>query len=224
MPVWSTTDINRFADTGEQSFVIDYPCIIDRLALDIVAGTSEYTLPDYCVDIRRITWQGIKLDPLPQRMFRDAFQGSGSQQGRPYWYIYNNIGKGVIKLFPAPAESIATTSTGLFTTAIETHCIVEFFRTSDYDTYIIPEYFCRRLLKAYVLRQCFSMENQGQNKKVSKYFDDKWSLFCKLYGELLGDLNNKPRKLVIGSGTYQGFPGTPLLPIDRFGVSVYEGE
>lgn len=224
MPIWSDTDIDRFAENGEADFAVQYPCIIDRVALSIVAGISEYTLQDYVTNIRRVTWKGTKVDPLPHRLFRDGFQGSGSQTGKPYWYIYNNIGQGKIKLFPAPSETIVSTTDNLWSSAISTHCIVEYFRTSDSDAFIIPEYIRRRLLKSYVLRQCFSMENQGQNKKVSKYFNNKWQVLSKLYGELLDDLSNKPRKLVIGSGTYQGFPGTPLLPIDRFGVSVNTGE
>lgn len=224
MPVWTTADITRFANNGEDDFVTSNPCIVDRVALSIISGTSEYTLSDVVTNIRRVTWKGIKLSPLPHRIFREGFQGAGTQQGRPYWYIFNNIGQSKIKLYPCPNETIASTTTGLFSTAISTKCIVEYYRTSDYTTFIIPEYLRRRLIKAYVLRQCFSVENQGQNIKSSKYFDNKWSLLTKLYSELLQELNGKPRKLVLGTGACSAFPGSPLLPIDRFGVYVNTGE
>ena len=75
------------------------------------------------------------------------------------------------------------------------------------------------------MRACFNKEGQGQNLKVSKYYKSRWEALNTLYGNLLGELHNKPRKLVVNgiSASYY-FPGQAILPIDKFGISVDAGE
>jgi hypothetical protein len=220
----SVTTIDRLAQEGENNFAVDYPCILKRVALSVVSGTSTYTLSDDVISIRRITWKGFKLDPLPHRNAREVFQNM-TQQGRPFWYIFNNIGQNNIQFFPCVNESIASVSTNLYSFEIPNRVIVEYFQAPDFVNAIIPSYFRRRLLKAYVLRGCFNIEGQGQNLKNSKYFKERWRVLKQMYGELLGDLHNKPRKLIVnGISSSYYFPGHPILPIDRFGTSVDAGE
>jgi hypothetical protein len=61
--------------------------------------------------------------------------------------------------------------------------------------------------------------------KNVKYFTDKYNFLKDKYGSLLDEIHNKSRKLCLNGITgSQFFPGTPILPVARFGVSVSEGE
>lgn len=224
MPIFDATTITRLSTEGENNFAVAYPCILKRISLATVSGTALITLPDDVKSIRRITWKGYKLDPLPSRNFHEVFQ-SATQQGRPFWYVFNNIGQNLIQLFPAPNESLTAGTTNLWGSEIPNRLIVEYFQTPDFVTAIIPSYFRRRLLKCYVLRGCFNIEGQGQNLKNANYFKQRWNMLTKLYGQLLDTLHNKPRKLVVqGISAAYYFPDRPLLPIDKFGISVDTGE
>lgn len=225
MSVFNTTDILRFAQQGEMHFAQEYKCIIDRVALSIVSGTSVYSLDDSTIDIRRVTWKGWKLDPMPQRELR-RIRLSGTQPGRPYYYIYNNISALTIQLFPVPQETIASTSSNLYGSEIANRCIVEFFRAPNYTSMIIPPFIKRRLIKNYVLKMCFAMEGKGQNLKASKYFTQKWEVLKESYGNILEDLINSPRQLVVVNQPNRFYRrlAKPILPIDQFGISVDDFE
>lgn len=212
------------AQEGEGYFAVTYPCILKSISLATVSGTGVITLPDDVKSIQRVIWKGFKLDPLPHRNWREVFQ-SATSISKPFWYVFNNIGQNQIQLFPAPNETLSTITTNLYGSEIPNRLIVRYFAAPDFDTYILPLFFRRRLIKSYVLRGCFNIEGQGQSLKASKYFKARWDMLCKLYGELLGDLHNKPRKLIVnGISSAYYFPGSPVLPIDRFGISVNAGE
>src|SRR4051812_33857872 len=99
--LFTSTLVSRLSNEGENDFAVTSPCIVKRISLTITAGTSTYTLPDDVKSIRRITWKGIKLDPLTQRNFRELFQ-SATQTGKPFWYVFNNVGLNQIQFFPNP--------------------------------------------------------------------------------------------------------------------------
>lgn len=223
MSVWSSATIIRFSQEGENQFAEDFPCILTRLSLTITANQSLYTLPDNVKSIRRITWQGWKLDPLGQRNMREVFQYA-SQVGKPFWYIFNNVGANNLKFFPIPNASINPSGGDLWSDAITTDVIIEYFQLPDFANYVIPEYFRRRLLKAYVLKSCFGVEGQGTNIKNRDYFIQKWQNLRELYGNLLYEIHNKSRKLCLnGITSSQFFPGQPLLPVSRFGIGIDDG-
>lgn len=222
MPVFSNETLLRYFNQGEVELSTEKPFLVSRTALAIVSGTSEYTLPEYVVSIRRVTYKGMKLDPLPQRNLREVFQ-SATQQGRPFWYIYNNVGLNKIKLFPCPNENISAV-TDVWDDDIQTGCIVEYYRSSDNDTFIIPEQLRRQLLKLYVAKQCFSMEGAGQNIKMAEYFNKRWEQQKQEFISLIDELYIKPRKLVTNEVVTSNFyPAAPVLPIANFGTSVDDG-
>lgn len=218
MPVFSNELLLRFFKQGEDNLAHERNFIADRYSIPVVSGTSAYTLPDYILSIRRVTYLGTKLDPLPYRDFREVFQ-SATQQGKPYWYIYNNVGINKIQLFPTPNQNVASV-TNVWTTEIATGCIVEYYRSADGATYVLPSYIRRQLLKLYVARQCFAVEGAGQNIKMVKYFDARWTKKKAEWFALLDELYSKPRKLVVGMTVDSGyFPASPVLPINRYGIS-----
>jgi hypothetical protein len=216
--------VDRFFQDAEDEFAAEYPCIHTRVALSVTSGTATYELSDNVISIRRVTWKGKKLEPLPARQHREIFQNA-AQQGTPAWYVYNNIGLNKLKFFPIPNETISSTTNDLFGAEISSRVIIDYFRTPDYSTFVIPSYIRRRLLKTYTMKSCFRIEGTGQNMKNAQYFNDKWLALKERYKLLLGELHNKPRKLVLGSMSGDGyFPGRPILPMNYLGTSCSAGE
>lgn len=225
MPLFQSSDLQRFFFQGENEISSEKPFLVDRVSLATTAGTvpAIFTLPDYCVSIRRVTYLGKMCDPLPQRNLREVFQ-SATQQGWVFWYIYNNVGQNTIQLFPAPDTTIATVA-NVWGSDIPNGVIVEFYRATDNQTFIIPTYLRRQLLKQYVALRSNQIDGPGMNLKLAKYFAQKWQMKKGEFAEWLDYLYNAPRKLgvneVIGSNY---FPGEPVLPMANFGISVDEGE
>lgn len=221
--IWNSNTIIRFSQEGENDFAEEYPCILTRMSLPIIANQSIYTLPDNVKSIRRVTWKGWKLDPLGQRNMREVFNYA-TQVGKPYWYIFNNIGANNIQLFPIPDQSITPSGTNLYSDAIATDFIIEYFMLPDFATNVVPQYFRRRLLKPFVLKNCFAIEGQGQNLKNRDYFTGRWNQLKQKYGIFLDEIHNKSRKLCLnGITSSQFFPGQPVLPISRFGIGIDDG-
>src|SRR5216683_369629 len=128
MPVFDSTLLSRFYLEGENIFSDSTPFLVDRVSLNIQVGVGTYVLPDYVRSIKRITYLGTKLDPLPRRNQRDVFQAA-TQQGKPFWYVYNNIGLNKIIFFPIPPVNIAIVAGNLWkSVAITAGVIVEFYR------------------------------------------------------------------------------------------------
>lgn len=223
--VWDAETLTRLNLNAEQHFSIDYPCILDRLSLTLVAGTADYTVPEYVHSIKRVTYKGTKLDPMPYRTQRQIFQ-SATQSSKPFWYIFNNIGQFKISLFPIPNENLAAGTTDLWAAAdIANTFIIEYYRIADGITAFLPLYFRRRLLRAYVAKMTFAQESRGQKLKNADYFDKKYDAMSQMYAETLSELHNKPRRLFVSGGIGGGFfPGRPIYPIDRFGTGVDIGE
>lgn len=225
MPLNDSQLLVRLFNQGEIECSVEQPFLVDRLSLALVSGQNTYTLPDYVTSIRRMTYTGIGLDPLPRRNQREVFQNS-TQQGTPFWYIYNNIGMNLIQLFPCPNANYALLTGNLWLQAVIAQgFVVEFSRVSDNAQFIIPPTFRRQLLKKYVAANAYMVDNHNVNLKVSKYFFNRWKSSKQELFDILESLYNQPRRLVINDfDTFNFFPGSPVLPINRFGISVNEGE
>jgi hypothetical protein len=223
MPLFQSSDLARFFNQGENELSSEKPFLVDRIALETVVDQSTYTLPDYVVSIRRVTYLGWKLDPLPRRNQREVFQNA-TQEGQPFWYIFNNIGANLLQLFPTPNAALGLGTGNLYSTDIETCCIVEFFRATDNVNFTIISCLRRQMLKLYAAYRAYSIDGPGQNLKLAQYYMQRWMLAKQQFVELIDDLYTLPRKLMISevvSSNY--FPGEPVLPINQFGVSVDEG-
>lgn len=222
MPIFNSTDIERFYLQGESEISTEKSFLVDRYSIPIVAGTSTYTIPDYAFSIRRITYLGWLLDPLPANLYREAFQSQPSQ-AQPFWYIFNNIGLSKVQLFPIPGANLAA-GVNLWSTDIPTSCIVEFWRAADGATWVLPTWAKRRLLKAYVAFRAYSKDGIGNNMKLAQYYEQKWKLNKMQFASVLDYLHSISRKLVLSEGFRSlAFPGQPVLPIGQFGISVDEG-
>jgi hypothetical protein len=223
VPLFQSSDLARFYNQGENELSSEKSFLVDRLALQLSPNQSTYTLPDYVISIRRVTCLAWKLDPLPRRNQREVFQNA-TQEGQPFWYIFNNIGANLLQLFPSPNYTTGPGTGNLYSTDIETCCIVEYFRATDNVNFTILPTLRRQMLKLYAAYRAYSIDGPGQNLKLAQYYQQRWMLMKQQFVELYDDLYNLPRKLVISevvSSNY--FPGEPVLPVNEFGVSVDEG-
>lgn len=224
MPLFQSSDLARFFSQGENEISTEKPFLVDRTSPAIATGTSVYTLPDYVASIRRVSYLGKKLDPLPRRNQREVFQAA-NQSGTPFWYVYNNIGANQIKLFPTPLDNFGAAGTDLWAgPAITSYCIVEFYRATDNSTFTIQPFLRPQLLKYYAAKRAYSIDGPGMNLKLVKYYNDKWNQKKVEFSDYLDELYSLPRKILVDeivSSNY--FPGEPVLPINQFGVSVDEG-
>lgn len=222
MPNITNTDLERFYNDGENDFCTEKPFLVDRYSPSIVAGTSTYTLPEECLSIRRVTFLGQKLDPMTKRNEREVFQAA-TQEGTPFWYVFNNIGALKIDLFPRPEQSLAA-GVNIWSTDIISSCIFEYYRANNDTTFVIPDWKKRQLLKNYVAKRVAQVDGASYDSKAIKFYNQKWMVGKFQFASLLDELYGSARKLLISevvSSNY--FPGEPILPINQFGVSVDEG-
>ena len=223
MAVWSDATIERYKERGEKEFCSTHPCIVARVAPAITAGTAVYTLSDYILNIRRVTWKGKKLDPIPYREFREnSFSEESSGVPRAYVFSHTNINQ--IRLFPTPSESLAAETGDLFNAdQILTSCVIEYWSMPDHIDLTIPDFLRRRLLKMYVNKQLFALEGRGKSNRNVKYYAELWEKLHTDYAQILSDLMNKPRKLVNGDPVSAHVAGykKPILPSNYgYGVDI----
>jgi hypothetical protein len=145
--------------------------------------------------------------------------------GKPYNYIFDNLGQMVIKLFPTPNENITAATSSLYDPAtILDQCIVEFYAAPDGLSYFLPTCMRRRLLKAFVLKQAYAGEGKGQNIKASKYWAAKWDYMKDAYTDKVFDIITAPRKLLASNLDYDLAKKLtvprPVLPLNMLGVGV----
>lgn len=228
MPINDTPTIARFFNNAEQQLSSEKSFLFDRYSPAITSGTSTYTLPNYVQSIAAVYWKGMLLDPLTRRNHREVFQ-SATQQGTPFWYLFDNIGQNKIQFFPAPNVNLSAVGSDLWNVAGTDNytggVIIEFARITDNSSFIVPSFLRRQLLKYYVARQVYSKDGAGHNAKLRDYFNQKWDAKKQEFYSWLDEMYLKPRKVIVQelvSNNY--FPASPVLPIAKYGVSVSEGE
>lgn len=153
--------------------------IRDRIALSIVAEAGEYTLPEYVIGIRGITYQGNSLNPYRgSEMIRSGSAPMNVQTGEPKEYIYSYKGVSIIRLYPTPALPIVAPVTSLWeTTAIQNGVIVEFYRTPDYNQTVlnrIPSDIRDNYLDDYVFFRSLGIESKEMDMQASAFHGDWW--------------------------------------------------
>src|SRR4030042_1555405 len=169
MPLWDESYLNRLLDEAEDYLYTSVRCIFDRYGLDITAGQSVYTLPNYTKHILRITYKGKKLYPLTFQEFCILNPASAvvsesykveSPNSTPLYYVKHPTNFYDIRLYPTPSETISAPISNLFGSACGSGLIVSCYRTFSIDQpYLqMPRYLTRRVKKAYVLWKAFAKE------------------------------------------------------------------
>lgn len=226
MTLFAEEDLTRLEQDGEDLFFQEFHCIIDRLSIAITSGTSEYTLADHVHSIRRVTWYGREVLPMTHREYRDGLEFVSST-GRVDNYIFTGLASQTIKFHRTPGENISLVAGDLYNAEqIADGVVIEYWRSPDYSTYILPPFFRNRLLRTYVNKRKLELEGKSQNLKASKYFESKWNFQVAIYKELMMALINRPRRLV-DSGPREFYGrnvARPILPDGYLGVSVDEGD
>ena len=212
--IWTTQYLEDLAVEAETQIAEECKCILDRISLEILRGKAEYQLPSYVTDIIKITWKGVRLDPIPQieydnwiytedsilegaftadaftdAYYIDSISVSGTPQGRPERYFYNSFGENVIRFHPAPNEALPILSGDIWNVGIGDGVIIEFYRTPLSPDFQLPEYFRRRTIKAYVLMKAFAREGDGQNLKAAKYFAARYVQLLARAKKIIGHVN-----------------------------------
>jgi hypothetical protein len=186
MPVpllWENDYLARISLKAEIEISRATTCIIDRIAIPVIVGESEFKLPDYVYNVRKVYWKGYRLEPIATLSLSETgleidgivYGGYGAAGGQPREYFYNGFGDNKIKLNPAANEVLGGGWTdGLWSYRIPTTVIVEFYRFADGIDWVIPPYLRRRTIKAYVCWKAFQKEGDGQNNKAAEYWKAKY--------------------------------------------------
>jgi hypothetical protein len=204
--LWSNEYLARLAFDAETEIANETKCIIDRISISTALHVSEYQLPQYVFNVRKVYWKGFRLDPIsgytvPETAydiitwksagfnpsaFSPAFLtgysditstfGAGVKGGKPIEYFYAGFGENIIKINPSANEVLQRYEDGLWSNNIENSLIIEFYRFPDGENWKIPQYFRRRTIKAYVLWKAFAKEGDGQNLDASQYWEKRYHL------------------------------------------------
>jgi hypothetical protein len=221
--IWQDSYLNRLASDGEQDIVNRVPCLFHRFPLDIISGQSVYTLPVKTSRIRRITWLGIKLDPItfddlckmnPNFVWASSTNKIDIPLGRPLYYTLHPTNLNDIRFYPCPDTSITYDSTNVYGAGTNTNVIISCFRNIDGtdSTAQLPDYIYRRAIKAYVLWKAYNAEGKGQNLKTSEYYRNKYEYYVNHFIKLNSDAFVTKKYSLYNSYRLSTKPARPVLP------------
>ena len=206
--LWTDSYLSALAVEGEEKVSLLVNCIVDRFALRPFMGVPNYTLPDFVIGIRRITWKGVKLEFLTPFQWRRMFPYSGAystegafessafashafqiagmfsdtaHMGKPQFYGFQGANRESLSFFPTPNEEVEVTTGDLYNSdVIEQNVVVECYRLAD-ELHTIPSFARRQLVKNYVMWKAFLKEGDSQNLKVAKYFEQRFTFGLSIF-------------------------------------------
>lgn len=221
--IWEDSYLNRLASDGEQDMVNRVACLFHRFPLDILGGTSVYTLPVKTSRIRRVTWLGEKLDPIsfqdmciidPGFVWASSTENNDIPQGKPRYYVLHPTNINDIRFYPCPPENITYDNTDVYGAGTDTNVIISCFRNIDGtdEKFQLPDYIYRRAVKAYVLWKAYLREGKGQNLRASEYFKSKYDYYVSHFDKLNSDTFVSKKYALGGNNPLGGRPSKPVLP------------
>lgn len=223
MALHQETDRAYFEQVVEEDIIVTHKLLVDRYLVPITEGVSQYQLPDWVTSIRRITYRGRQLDPFSgQELINSGSTPERSIQGEPKEYVYNYLGERIIKLYPAPSETLSTIGDRWSGSIIRETCIVECFRAPDFafESQRLPSWLRRALIRDKVNEMLAEIDDQGYGSKVQAQFKKKSQLstsnVLRIKKKLFSCMD-KELQPTIHSGPHS--PSRPHLPW-QFGVRV----
>lgn len=191
MPIWTTDYLASLNVEAGDQISTDINCIYNRSMLATTQGLSTYTLPAMLRSLLKVTWRGLKVDPVnweqftsltPNAVFLDLINRIEAPEGRPYWYTINPTNLFDIRFYPTPNESFTDTGDP-FSPDNGPKCIVSYYQKIDtlYPTTVLPFYVDRRLRKVYVLWQAFLAEGKGQDLKAAEYYRNRYNFLIERF-------------------------------------------
>lgn len=214
---FSDSQLSNYAIKYEQELCSKQDLIVDRVAIAVTAGRSEYELPNYVTNIRMVLYLGKVVYPKGMRAsVITSDTPFTTATNAPYEYTFSGKGMRVIKFFPAPGDDIADPGGPYFDVSKDkVGVIVEFHRTPSQtdSTLRLPSWMRRWLLKDYICEKCFSMEGPTQDLRGATYYHQKVLDHDNIIGEVKENLNrfqinvlaDRPRRTIRK-------PGHPILP------------
>lgn len=224
MSIWTDTYLNQLIADAGNDILAAVPCLFHRFFLPTTAGTSVYTLPGKCKSIKRITWRGIKIEPMgweefialtPATAVVDPANRIEPAQGRPYFYVLHPTNVHDIRFYPTPNETFTDTADDPYSPAADAHCIVTCWREED-DTdplATIPAYIDRRTRKAYAAWRAFEKEGKGQNSTAAGYYKKKYAFLIDMFTKINSGCFVSARHILQSDLELQGLnTHKPVLP------------
>jgi hypothetical protein len=217
--IWSDSQISSWAQEAENEICLKLNLIIDRVAFATAQGQSTFELPNWVNQIRRLTFQGFKIDPgsFSEVIASNSSPGTVISSSRPLTYIYDGFGDRIFKVYPSVGVATAAPTGDLFNgTAILSGMIAEVWRAPDFSTTYnrVPDWFRRVIVKAYVLWKAFAAEGPGQDLSGSAYYAEEFAELLKV----LHDVNScvfLSKTNIMGDGvdvTRRNWRAHPQLP------------
>lgn len=224
MENFTDAQITSFAHQAEIQLTAESDSLVDRYAVPIISGQTEYQLPTRIIDVRRITYRGKKLDPFSgQDLIWSGSTPNTPAQGIPKFYTYSYKGYPVIKLYPAPSENLPTPVDSLWTVeGIRNSLCVEFVSEPDFTSgsdLRIPSTIRRQYVKDFVMYRCFKREGKGMDPRAATYFKMKFEMDKAEHREISAQIFKCIPAQLEPYVQRKKFVGRPVLP-PRFGEIV----
>lgn len=177
MTQFTDAEIIELAQEAEISLAAEGSAIVERTALPIVRGVSQYNLPELCHSIMQVTYRGYVLDPHSgkEMIWSQSYPGN-SPEGIPKFYINSYQGQRVIKFYPTPPATLPTDLDPWSDDGIAGMGIVEYYSLPDFSGNSVryPITIRRQYVKSYVMYRLLKREGKMMDIKTSKYFDARF--------------------------------------------------
>lgn len=158
---WSQDEIFKVIYEAEQELAVDCFVIEAKdISTTTVSGTQTYSLPSLFIAVKRIEWNGTKLEPIDFRqddqltMLNASTTATGTPQ---YWFEWN----GSVYLRPIPNDAQTLTIYGYKEATL---------LTTSSTTLDVPV----RTHTALINFVCREMAGKDENWAMYDRFDKKW--------------------------------------------------
>lgn len=99
---FTSSEMRRLIWDAQMQLARETFCIRDVLTTTTVASQQEYSFPTTTIAIKRVTYNGVRVDPRPLEEVLDLTSSVASPTGSPYLYaIWNET----LYLAPTPSEA-----------------------------------------------------------------------------------------------------------------------
>lgn len=222
--IWTDDYLNQLFTEAAEAVNIEVPCIYHREYIAVYSGSTYLTPSTYIKSILRITYRGIKLEPLTRlqmlAMFPKRFTDSTAYQGTPYYYylepgVYNQEGSTRLYLTPVPMEDLSDSGGDPFSPqADEPYCTLSMYRYVDDSNslYTIPDYISIPIRRAYALWQAFKKEGPGQDLKAANFWSQKYNFYLNFFKDLNNRVFIAKIRTLTGNQRNDRRPAKPVLP------------
>lgn len=156
---WSSSEIMDLIYAACLEIATETECIERTYTTTTVAGTQEYPFPDQTIEIKRVTWNGRKLEPINFREddILTGLNASTTDQGEPAYYAQWNETM-VLRPIPNDAQTL------------KIYSINEPQEVTSTSVLEVPTFSHMRIVN-YVLGEMYAKDKDFNS---AKYYKDLW--------------------------------------------------